>query len=120
MINNCEPKIINKLVRDNIPTIIHNNGDCCSCRVLETDDDYCKELYSKLNEEVQELTQSMSLEEMADVVEVIRAILKLHGWSEYDLECERIRKLQSNGGFENRIYLECTITNLSGGDKFEA
>ena len=41
-------KIFNKLVRDNNPDIIHNNGEKCITRVLENNEYRC-ELYKKNN-----------------------------------------------------------------------
>lgn len=41
-----------KLVRDNIPNIIRQNGYECVCSVL-SDNDYLNELDAKLNEELQ-------------------------------------------------------------------
>ena len=43
-------QIFNKLVRDNIPDIIHNNGKKAITRIL-SDEEYKQELEKKLYEE---------------------------------------------------------------------
>ena len=47
-------KIYNKLVRDNIPSIIQENNGIPITRIL-SDDEYRKELYKKLLEECNEI-----------------------------------------------------------------
>ena len=64
----------NKLVRDNIPNIISENGEKPITRVL-TDEEYIRELNLKIEEEVKEYLLDFSVEELADIEEVIRAIL---------------------------------------------
>jgi len=67
-------KIYNKLVRDNIPEIMIKNGAKPVTRIL-TEEEYLKELNKKLLEEVNEYLESGSIEELADIEEVIIAIL---------------------------------------------
>ena len=104
-------KVFNKLVRDNIPDKIRNNGEEAFIRILN-DVEYKKELYKKLLEECNEVINSKSkeevLEELADVLEVIRSIAKLEG-KELDniIEISNQKRLK-RGGFEKRIFLEKT------------
>lgn len=104
-------QIFNKLVRDNIPNIIKNNGEESIIRILD-DAEYRKELYKKLLEECNEVINSKNkeelLEELADVLEVIRSIAKLEN-NELDdvIEISDQKKLK-RGGFEKRIFLEKT------------
>ena len=96
----------NKLVRDKIPSIIERNeGRSCKTRIL-TDDEYIVELNKKIQEELAEYLESGEIEELADLEEVLRAILDSKGVS-YD-EFERIRqeKVNKRGAFKDRIYLE--------------
>lgn len=97
-----------KLVRDNIPNIIRQNGHECICSVL-SDNDYLNELDAKLNEEVAEYQESKSLEELADTVEVILAILKARGWTLEELEEIRKSKAETRGGFDGKIFLETVV-----------
>ena len=99
-------KIIhNKLVRDRIPEIIDANGQKCACRPL-SEQEYLAALDQKLNEELAEYQQDKSMEELADLLEVIRAVIVARG-STYD-QVETIRKVKRDkrGGFERKIWLE--------------
>ena len=72
-------RIYNKLVRDNIPNIIKEKGEEPITRIL-SDEEYKKELEKKLNEEYQEVLEangSERVEELADILEVIKALGEL-------------------------------------------
>lgn len=97
-------KRYNKLVRDKIPDIIRQNGRHCSTRVLSRDE-YCAALDQKLNEELQEYQESKSIEELCDVMEVIRAIIDAQGLPWEEFEDRRKTKSDDRGAFENRIML---------------
>ena len=98
-------KTYNKLVRDRIPEIIENSGKQCVCSILP-EDEYLQMLDTKLNEETAEYQESKSLEEIADILEVIRAIVAARGSSMEEVEALRARKAEERGGFEKRILLE--------------
>ncbi len=98
-------KIHNKLVRDKIPEIIQNAGKTCVTHTM-SDDEYIASLDMKLQEEVAEYLQDKNLEELADVVEVLRAICIARGYTLEELEKMRAKKVDERGGFEKRIYLE--------------
>lgn len=98
-------KVHNKLVRDKIPQIIEASGKKPVCHIL-TEEQYLKELDRKLNEEVAEYQADKSLEEMADVLEVLYAICEARGHSVEQLEVKRAAKAEARGGFKERIYLE--------------
>jgi predicted house-cleaning noncanonical NTP pyrophosphatase (MazG superfamily) len=97
-------KVYNKLVRDRIPAIIAESGKSCTTRILE-DGEYLGYLDEKLNEELAEYQQSKSLEELADLMEVIRAVVKARGFSLEELEAIRSQKAAQRGGFEEKIFL---------------
>ena len=104
-------KVFNKLVRDNIPDIIRNNGEEASIRILD-DDEYKEELLKKLSEETSEVKNATSkdelLEELADVLEILKAIAELNNSSlENVMEIASEKRLK-RGGFEKRIFLEKT------------
>ena len=73
-------KIYNKLVRDRIPEIIEADGRMCTTEIL-LDDRYLQMLDAKLNEELAEYQESKSLEELADLLEVMRAVASTRGWN---------------------------------------
>ena len=64
-----------KLVRDRIPEIIEADGKKYVCEKL-SDEDYLSLLDQKLNEELAEYQESKSLEELADLLEVMQAVVK--------------------------------------------
>lgn len=94
-----------KLVRDNIPDIIRAKGEVAKTRVL-SEEAFKHALLNKLQEEVEELIESPSLEERADIAEVLQAIDELFGFDPAQLERERRAKYEARGGFEKRIFLE--------------
>lgn len=99
-------KIIhNKLVRDRIPEIIDANGQKCACRPL-SEQEYLAALDQKLNEELAEYQQDKSMEELADLLEVIRAVIAARGSTYEQVESIRLTKKEKRGGFEKRIWLE--------------
>ena len=100
-------KTFNKLVRDKIPEIISNNGEQCTTRVLDNEE-YLHELNTKLSEEVNEYLESSELEELADIFEVLYAILDAKKVSKEELEDIRIAKVEKRGAFKERIFLENT------------
>ena len=93
-----------KIVRDRIPEMIENSG-----KRAEYEQVSCEEAVSgleeKLMEETREYLESRELEEMADILEVMRGILFLRGTSMDEVEEIRIRKKAERGGFEKRIRL---------------
>ena len=103
-------KVFNKLVRDNIPNIIDNNGEVAVTRVLD-EEKYKKELYKKLLEEANEVinsTEEETLEELADVLEILSSIASLNNKSIEDIiEIARMKR-EKRGGFQKRLFLERT------------
>ena len=94
-----------KLVRDRIPEIIEIDGKKCVCETL-SDEDYISLLDQKLNEELAEYQESKSLEELADLLEVMQAVVKARGWTLEELERVRANKAAKRGGFEKKILLK--------------
>lgn len=94
-----------KLVRDKIPQIIIADGRTPIVRTL-SDEEYLSELDRKLNEEVAEYQADKSLEEMADVLEVLLAICEAHGHSVDELIEVRDKKREKRGGFRDKVYWE--------------
>ena len=97
-----------KLVRDRIPEIIKNAGKEPITEIL-SQEEYLKELDTKLNEEVAEYQADKSIEEMADVLEVLFAICEARGHSVEELLQVREDKREKRGGFQDKIYLVETI-----------
>lgn len=97
--------VYNKLVRDKIPEEINKKSDRkANYRILD-DNEYLKELDKKLFEEAHEFVEKHSTQELADLMEVIGAIMKVNNISLDDVEVARNIKNEKKGKFENKIYL---------------
>lgn len=97
-------KTYNKLVRDKIPSIIAQDKKSCVTRIL-SQEEYLQALNAKLAEELNEYEESLDLSELADLQEVINAIVKAQGMTKQDFEAIRLKKRKSNGGFDKGIFL---------------
>ena len=93
-----------KLVRDLIPDIIRADGKDCTVEEL-SEKAYLRLLDMKLDEELSEYQESKSLEELADMLEVMRAVVTARGWSWEKLERVRQEKAAKRGGFERKLLL---------------
>ena len=98
-------KEYHKLVRDEIPRIIEESGKRCEVTVL-TEEEYLRMADRKLKEELDEYLESGDIEELADLLEVLRAVAKARGSSIEQVEEIRVRKARERGGFEKRLCLE--------------
>lgn len=103
-------KVYNKLVRDRIPEIIESSGKACMTEIL-TDEAYLKMLDNKLDEELAEYHKDQSIEELADLLEIIRACTIARGYSTDELENVRADKAAKRGGFEQKILLKVVEEN---------
>lgn len=105
-------RIYNKLVRDNIPKIIENKGELPVIRVL-SDNEYKKALEDKLYEEYKEVIEASGnerCEELADMLEVLKALAKLEGKELNDIINISNEKNIKRGSFNKKIFLEKVIT----------
>lgn len=98
-------KKYSKLVRDKVPDIIKGDGKNFEIRILN-DKEYLAELIKKLREEASEFEENPSIEELADIKEIIIAIRKHLGIHAGELEDARRQKAATNGRFRNKIFLE--------------
>ncbi|WP_299091483.1 nucleoside triphosphate pyrophosphohydrolase [uncultured Metabacillus sp.] len=100
--------VYNKLVRDKIPEIIEKTGKKYKTKIL-SNEEYIKELHAKGFEELKEYVEAKdkesSLEELADVLEIIHALAEFHGSSINEIEEIRRNKADARGGFREKIYL---------------
>jgi predicted house-cleaning noncanonical NTP pyrophosphatase (MazG superfamily) len=98
----------NKLVRDKIPKIIERDGKKPKTRVLSRDE-YELELKKKLIEEATEVSQTTTPDdlanEIADLMEVIDALLNLGQVSISTVLSKQAIKRDERGSFIQRIYL---------------
>ena len=95
----------NKLVRDRIPDIIRARGKTPIVHIAD-EAEYWKKLKEKLFEEAKEFDESETPEEMADILEVIHAIIACKRWDREMLREIQYKKASERGRFEKRIILD--------------
>lgn len=104
-------RIYNKLVRDNIPSVIESKGEKPITRILN-DEEYKIELEKKLYEEYKEVIEAKGddrLEELADMLEVIKHLALLENKTlDYVISLMN-EKANKKGKFINKIFLEKVI-----------
>lgn len=104
--------VYNKLIRDKIVDIIEKDGKKAIVSTLN-DEQYKIELLKKLLEEANEVAISSNsnemLEELADVLEVIRYLAKINGKELNDIVAIADEKKEKRGGFDDKVFLEKTI-----------
>ena len=93
-----------KAIRDKIPEIIRKSGSNCIVETLPNDA-FLSEIENKLGEEVEEYLQSKSIEELADIIEVIYRIVELRGITLEELNSIRLDKIEERGAFTKNLYL---------------
>ena len=98
-------KVYNKLVRDKIPQIIEQSGKQAIFEQV-SGKEYLELLNAKLGEELQEYLDSESIEELADLVEVVYAILEDKNISLQEFEVIRKQKVQERGAFKEKLLLK--------------
>lgn len=103
-----------KLVRDKIPEIIAADGKKAVTRILN-DEEFKFYLEKKLDEEVAEFHESKSLEELADILEVVFALNRAYGYSLEAVYAKKLNKFIERGGFTQKILLEEICEGGSGG-----
>lgn len=96
--------IYNKLIRDNIPEIIQKSGKIAIVEIAE-DEELLNFLNTKLSEELKEYNASGDVEELADLVEVVHAILDQKGVSIEQFKSIREEKNQKIGAFKKGLVL---------------
>ncbi|MCL2148963.1 MAG: nucleoside triphosphate pyrophosphohydrolase [Methanomassiliicoccaceae archaeon] len=98
-------RTVNKLVRDRVPGIILEGGEMPSFRILD-DGEFLSALNDKLQEEVAEYLESGTMEELADVLQVLHSLSELLGRGERELEYFRSEKAAERGAFRSQVFLE--------------
>lgn len=98
----------NKLVRDKIVTLMEDHGSKLYSFSL-SDQEFNKQLRIKLQEEASEVLRTQTpqelIEELADVLEIVHALAKLHNISDLDLANAQKKKRKEKGSYDNRIFL---------------
>lgn len=98
---------MNKLVRDKIPEILKKRNKVVKVVQLSEHENLAA-LYDKLIEEAVELKnadEAEVVEEIADIEEVLSAIIETRGLKTSQIEDTKIKKLDQVGGFAQRLFL---------------
>lgn len=96
-----------KLVRDLVPNIISRHGGTCEIRLMD-DEEYQLALRKKVVEEAQEVASASVADlplEIADLYEVIAALVTLHHLDEGAIRQVQEERARQRGKFEQRIEL---------------
>jgi predicted house-cleaning noncanonical NTP pyrophosphatase (MazG superfamily) len=97
----------NKLVRDRIPNIIQATGGRYEVKAI-SEEEYLQALRHKLMEEAEEAATASSDDlvlELADLYEVIDALLAAHGIERSSVMQMQEKRRIERGGFEERVFL---------------
>ena len=95
----------NKLVRDKIPAYIKGKGSDCSYHIAD-DTEYWIKLKEKLLEEFNEFKADESVEEFADLLEVVEAIRLYKKFDPVEITRVREAKVSERGAFNDRVILD--------------
>lgn len=95
----------NKLIRDKIPEYISKKGEDVITHIAD-DVEYGRALKEKLLEEVREFMKDENIEELADLLEAVDAIIKYKGFNRDELRRVKKKKVLERGAFKNRIILD--------------
>lgn len=97
----------NKLVRDLIPEMIRKSGHQCDTIIL-SESEYRQALRDKLLEEAQEVIAANGedlIEELADLLDVIDALIESHNIAQESILLTRDQKRAEKGGFAQKVKL---------------
>lgn len=97
---------VEKLIRDGLPQMMRDQQLTVFCHRLD-DAAFLAALKAKLIEEAQEAAAAGPddlLEELADLSEVMAALMAAAGLSPQDVETARLAKRAQRGGFDGRVY----------------
>ena len=103
-------KIYNKLVRDKIPELLFESGANPKYTTLfdhELDQELDYKLSEEINEYLQAKTEEDKVEELADIIEVIEAIIN-HKGNMLQVMFVKDQKAKAKGKFVKKYFLEYT------------
>ena len=103
-------EVFGKLVRDKIPEIVAEEGKHADIEIIEDTERFKEVLCTKLIEEAREVEQAKDrqelIKEIADLREVVDAIIKVHGLDETELQIIQNERREKRGGFEKKVFLK--------------
>lgn len=100
----------NKLVRDNIPDIIHAKRQECGTRKITDVQEFQQELFKKIEEEGKSLsmvrTREEFLEECSDLLMVLDSIIEQLGITGEELREARKQNRMRKGAYKKQQFLQ--------------
>ena len=100
-----------KLVRNRIPQIIIESGKTPRCHIADMSE-FKRRLEDKMSEELQEFREEPSVEEAADIYEVLRCLCWLHNISMDSVIEAAAAKRSKRGSFTEGIVLETVAEDI--------
>lgn len=97
---------MSKLVRDLIPDVVPADKQHLYKFSIVNEEQYAVLLKNKLLEEVNEYLEAENKEELADILEVMDALMKLMNFDKEEVFAIQKQKREERGGFEKRILME--------------
>lgn len=104
--------VYDKLVRDLVPRLYEKQGKTCLTEQLENEE-YASYLIKALDSEIFDFKKAfegeddeLAVKKMADLVQVLYAILDLIGVEHSSFEKIRLAEVQKLGGYDNHILLK--------------
>lgn len=102
--------LFNKLARDKTVERLSAQGAVVKSKILEDNNDLLEAMTQKIVEELEEVFDSQSqeelIEELADLEEVLAAFKKLVDIDQKEVEAVRKAKAAERGTFEKRLFAE--------------
>lgn len=99
----------NKLIRDNVPDMIHAKRENCEVRQISDVQEFQQELFKKIKEEAAALsmvrTKKDFLDEYADLMLVLDTIIKQLDITAEEIIEVRQKNLLTKGGYKHKYYL---------------
>lgn len=94
-----------KLVRDRIPEAIIEEGRTPVYHIADAKE-YERELYRKVEEELNEFREEPCVEEAADLLEVLYTLFEVHNLDLFDIATTGMKKNSIVGSFARGVILE--------------
>lgn len=102
--------LLDKLGRDNVKKLFEEDGCTIKYHTLENDEEYLDALSQKLVEELEEVfeceTREEVISELADLEDILIHFKELIKVDQKDIDAARKKKVAKNGSYTKRIYLE--------------
>lgn len=99
----------NKLIRDNIPNIIHSKHENCEVRRITDMQEFQQELFKKIKEEATSLSMTRTkedfLEEYSDLMVVLETIIKQLDITNDEVMEVRTENLLRKGRYKQQNFL---------------